>query len=74
MLICTGPIENDDNGDIFPTFFVADLRYSESDGSAIYWTKLMHEIKEEGEWWRTGFNVLQHMEDRETAQEMKGAI
>ena len=34
----------------------------------------MHKIKEEGECWRTGLEVLQHTEDRETAQRMKSAI
>ena len=34
----------------------------------------MHKIKEEGGFWRTGLDVLHHMEDRETAQKMKGAI
>ena len=47
-----------------PYCFLADLQYSESDGSDIYWTKLIHEIKEEGKFWRTGFDMLHHMEDR----------
>ena len=54
-----------------PFRFLADLQYSDSDGSDIYWTKLMHKIKEEGEVWRTGLDMLHHMEDRATAQKMK---
>ena len=34
----------------------------------------MHKIKEEGEFWRTGLDMLHHMEEREAAQNMKGAI
>ena len=34
----------------------------------------MHTIKEDGEFWRTGIDMLHHMEDRETAQNMKQSI
>ena len=57
-----------------PFRFLADLQYSESDGSDIYWTKLMHKIKDESELWRTGLGILHHIEGRETAQKMNSAI
>lgn len=44
------------------------------DGHATYWEKLMESIATQSSFWKTGIEILHHMEDRVTAQKMKSAI